>query len=172
MDSDEYYDSLEEDSNYGSLASSEGLSVNNQYKKTKAPSKIPVKTRTRYRQEKDEASFNEEDDIIPFYDQSLSKSEVELKKIFTNAEGQKNNQRKKCNKKKTYIPDVKDKFKSNSYLDLFYAKIGVEKINLSNRATCDDLSPKSYTTCEDLELPTSVYLSEIERYIYRYMYIQ
>lgn len=165
MDSDEFYDSLDEDSNYGSVESLDEPSGDNFRKKI--VSKIPVKTTTRPRQRVIETNFTEGDDIIPFYDQNLSKSEIELKKTFlkrdSNFDGQKNESQKKFNEKGHTVPKVKAKLKTNSYLDMFYAKMGVERIDLSNKSVCSDLSPKSYATCEDLDLTSSLYLSEVER---------
>lgn len=161
MDCEKYYDSLDEDSNYGSLESLD--SIDNQPKTIPNPSNISVKTGIWPCQREGEGNSTEEDDIIPFYDQNLSKSEIELKRNCA-AEGQKNKPQKKFSRKKVAVPKIQAKLRTNSYLDLFYAKIGVEKIDLSNRATCSDTTPKSYVTCEDLDPASSLCLSEVERY--------
>lgn len=86
------------------------------------------------------------DDTIPFYDKELTKSQVDLcrKNSKSSTIVNKGSCRKSQTRKKTTL-STKQKLSSKSYLDLFYAKIGVENSDIgSSKATCVNMSPRSY----------------------------
>lgn len=132
METDEFYDSLE-DSEYDSLENSlQEDSMGN----------ADIDT-----------DFTLEDDIVPFYDKNLTKSQVELCKKGSKSStivNKRNSGRKPKHKKKTAVVVRGKKLNSKSYLDLFYARVGSESTDtVSSRATCLDLSARSFRTCDD-----------------------
>lgn len=137
MESEEFYDSLE-DSEYDSL------------EKT-FPEDLGNNT---------EIDISLEDDLIPFYDKQLTKSQVDLckkvSKTSTLVNKGSSGRKAKHRKKNSLVTLNREKMNSKSYLDLFYARTGCENI-VSSRATYTDLSARSYASCENGEEFQSVY---------------
>lgn len=135
MESEEFYDSLE---------SSEYDSLENSFQEVYYENNNNID---------DETDTTLDDDIIPFYDKKLTKSQVELCKKSSKASTVVNkgsSRRKPRQRKKTTISVTtnKQKLNSKSYLDIFYAKIGHESAeSVSSRATCVNLTSRTYETC-------------------------
>lgn len=144
MESEEFYDSLD-DSEYDSLENS----FQKEYLEKNSTMDIETDTSV-------------DDDVIPFYDKQLTKSQVELCKKSSKASTvtNKGTSRKKP-KPRIKIPVTtisNQKISSKSYLDLFYARIGAESTDsVSSRVTCADLSSRSYESCGSKDDIDSVY---------------
>lgn len=128
MDAEQFYDSLES-SEYDSLENSFHEDLEN-----------------------NETDTTLDDDLIPFYDKKLTKSQVDLCRKSSKGSTVINKlspkkiikQRKKSTLTKI---NIKEKRKNKSYLDLLYAQIGVENADsVTSRATCVNLSSRSYET--------------------------
>ncbi|KAJ8935975.1 hypothetical protein NQ314_012542 [Rhamnusium bicolor] len=177
MEPEEFYDSLDEDSNYGSLDNEswneEQAVCFNVHKNEEHADTEVVQVESQWNcLEEDKINTHPDmpdtkDDVIPFYEKDLNRSEIEVDKINSkcnsDAECSKNKTNKGIGKRKSNTPIAdNEKVKSKSYLNMFHAKIGNEisknkSSTDSTRANCVDSPPKSFVTCQDFEVK-SVYL--------------
>lgn len=133
MDAEEYYDSLDESSDYDSC---------------KCP-KTKKMSSANFKQQQEDDDDNT-DDSIPFYKGTLSMSRLD----FTSSKcsgllGGQNRKTSRPRLKMSIAPRPKPK---KSYLEIFYNKTGASKYDIegldSSRPTCSSSSPKSFTTCD------------------------
>ncbi|KAG5888357.1 hypothetical protein JTB14_020757 [Gonioctena quinquepunctata] len=140
MESEVFFDSLEEDSDNDNVISS---------------------------MLKEKQHAFESDDMIPFYDRNLSKSEIELsKKKSSKCSAFLSGRRfapkpKRCSERS----ESSGKLKSNSYLNMFYARTGIGNDCWRDAATQSGMEPSNLTSksyaCDIYEV-NSFYLKSRE----------
>ncbi|XP_023021077.2 uncharacterized protein [Leptinotarsa decemlineata] len=127
MESEEFYDSLEDDSEYDSIDNS----IDKEQQHLNPPT-------------------DKSDDIIPFYDKDLSRSEINLSKSSSRCSAVLTG-KKTANKSLKKTSENDGKLKSNSYLSMFLAKTNagvgelrkspgrcaMERLNLTSRSSVD-----------------------------------